>query len=147
MDPEENSKKSIFVERVVIFGPGPCPCPMGPAHVPWARPMSHAAWPMSHAAWPMSHAAWSKNPKNVKKLLKWVQKNAPGVLRPWGGSKLRCESNGMPPGPQNPHKKSKNPKIPDIINFKGFWCFLYLLFGFWGSGGIPLDSQRNFDPP
>ena len=33
-----------------------------------------------------------------EKILKWVQKNAPGVLLPWGGSKLRCESNGMPPG-------------------------------------------------
>ena len=47
----------------------------------------------------------SKIRKNVNNWLKWVQKNAPGVLKPQGGSKLRCESNGRPPGPQNGNKK------------------------------------------
>ena len=49
-----------------------------------------------------------QNLKNAKSWLKWVQKNAPGVLRPQGGSKLRCESSGMPPGPQNGNKKLEN---------------------------------------
>ncbi len=46
-----------------------------------------------------------QNPQNDKYMLKWVQKNAPGVWRPQGGSKWRCESNGMPPGPQNGNEK------------------------------------------
>ena len=45
-------------------------------------------------------------------MLKWVQKDAQGVLRPWGGSKLRCESNGMPTGPQNQNKNIKDTKRP-----------------------------------
>ena len=52
----------------------------------------------------------SKIQKNVKKVLKWVQENAPGVSRAWGGSKLRSESNGIPPGSQNDIKKTKNTK-------------------------------------
>ena len=54
----------------------------------------------------------SKVQNNVKHVLKWVQKNAPGVSRAWGGSKLRSESNGMPPGPQNGNKKIKKYKEP-----------------------------------
>ena len=31
--------------------------------------------------------------------------------------------------------------------FEVFGIFLIFLWPFWGPGGIPLDSQRNFDPP
>ena len=46
----------------------------------------------------------------MSKMLKEIQRNTLEVLRPWGGSKLRCESNGMPPGPQNGLGKMKNCK-------------------------------------
>ena len=43
-------------------------------------------------------------------LLKWVGKGPPGLSRGRDESKLRSESNGMPPGPQNGRKKIKNPE-------------------------------------
>ena len=53
-----------------------------------------------------------------KKCPKRVWKGPPGLSRSQDGSKLRSESNGMPPGPQNPGKKFKNlentPKIRDF---------------------------------
>ena len=42
--------------------------------------------------------------------MKFVQKNNQGVLRPQDGSKLRSESNGMPPGAQIPNEKLKKPE-------------------------------------
>ena len=69
----------------------------------------------------------SKIQKNVKQVLKWVQENAPGVSRAWGGSKLRSESNGRPPGPQNGNKKSKNTKNLENPENPGFPVFfLYI---------------------
>ena len=52
----------------------------------------------------------SKSRKFFKNQLKWVQEGPFRVLRPPSGSKLRSESIGMPPGPQNGHKKLKNHK-------------------------------------
>ena len=37
--------------------------------------------------------------------------------------------------------------IPDFLDFRVLLHFLFFLLGFWGPGGIPMDSQRNFDPP
>ena len=37
-------------------------------------------------------------------------------------------------------------KILNFLDFPGFEGFLIFLWPFWGPGGIPMDSQRNFDP-
>ncbi len=41
---------------------------------------------------------------------KQVWKGPPGLSTSQDASKLRSESNGMPPGAQNPEKKIKNPQ-------------------------------------
>ena len=62
----------------------------------------------------MSKTCW-ENLKNVRhfseNLLKWVWKGPPGLSTSQDESKLCSESNGMPPGAQNPEKRQKIKKI------------------------------------
>ena len=41
----------------------------------------------------------------------------------------------------------KKKEILNVLDFQKKLHLFDFLFGFWGPGGLPLDSQRNFDSP
>ena len=57
---------------------------------------------------------------DIQNELKWMKKGLLGVSGPSSGSKLRFESIGTPPGPQNGPKKMKNVKHVENPGNPGF---------------------------
>ena len=72
----------------------------------------------------------------------WVQENAPGVSRPWDGSKLRSESNVVPPGHQNGHKNIENCPNCETSTKNNHLCGISTAFSAFerNSTAIPLEQ-------